>query len=593
MQPVPEVLESRLTLNGSITTYTWTALGDGVTWNDPNNWSHVGIIPPFGVTGVPTAGSNIVFPPIYSLPVNSSTTINFNSPYSSFPIGLFTIEGSYTFQGNPITINNGVIVVNAPGGPTDATLLLSGLTMTPQTTIYTNQGSTLNLANANDPTGLQLTLQNGVTKGGGGQLLIDTESVRVPYVGFGLQPFEIAGGSVTIGVSSTYIGSRFVVDSGGGLDVSDNAALSIGALSGTGTVNLGGTTAANDTTSLTVLEPVVQSDVFSGLIDGLGQFLLKGNGTLTTGAIDFGDAGGIQVLLGTLIANGAVSVGSLSVQNGATFGGVGSWYFGGPAVFQSNSSFNVTLNGITPGSQYTQLVDADTATGINLGSSSLTGSVNYQYQAGDSFTIATGQRLQGVFQNVVSSRVVLGNNVPFAVGYSGSSVTLTALQSVSTTQLTTSINPSNPGLPVTFTATVSTRTKSVTAGTVSFMQGGAILATIPLTSAGTASFTTSGLPLGATTIGAVYSGGTGILGSTSPAVTESVVPYTTATALASSSNPSRTAQPVTFTASVTANGSPVASGTVKFTRGKNLLGTVALAPTASRASRSPRCRRAA
>ncbi len=572
----PEILEPRLALVGGITTYTWTALGDGMSWSDPNNWSHLGFIPGFGVTGVPTAGSNIVFPPFYNLPANSPTTINFNSPYGSFPIGLFTIEGSYTFDGNPITINNAIIVVNPLGGLTDSTLLLSGLTMGPQSTIYTYSGSTLNIADADDPTGLKLILPNGVTKGGSGQLLIDTQNVLAPYVGFSLQPFEIAGGSVTIGATSTYTGSRFVVDPGGGLDVSDDAALSIGALSGSGTVDLGGTSAAGDTTSLTVSEPAAQADVFSGLIDGLGQFILKGNGTLTTGAIDFGDAGGIQVLLGSLNADGAVSVGTLSVQNGASFGGVGAWYFAGPVVFQSNTNFNVTLDGLTAGTQYTQLVDADTTTGVNLGGSAVSGSVNYEYQAGDTFTIVTGPLLQGFFRNVVNGSVFLGNNVPFAVGYSSTSVTLTALQSVSTTRLMSSVNPSNPGLPVTFTASVSTRTESVTAGSVSFQQGSTVLATVPLDGTGTASYTTSSLPLGGTTITAVYNGVSGIVGSSSPALSESVVPYTTATSLASSANPSRTGQPVTFTATVIAGGMPVTSGAVKFTRGKQLLGTAAL-----------------
>ena len=575
MRPVPEVLEPRLALDGSVTTYNWTALGDGVSWNDPNNWSHIGYIPPFGVTGVPTAGSNIVFPPIDSLPVNSPTTLNFNSPYSSFPIGLFMIEGSYTFQGNPITINNGVIVVNPLGGLTDATLLLSGLTMGPQSSIDTYSGSTLNIADAADPTGLQLNLENGVTKGGTGQLLIDTQKVKAPYIGFNLQPFEIAGGSVTIGATSAYTGSNFRVDFGAGLDVSDNAAVSIAALSGSGTVDLGGTTAAGDTTSLTISVPAAQTSRFTGLIDGDGQLISKGNGTLTTGSIDFGDSGGIQVMLGTLIANGAVSVGSLAVTNGATFGGVGPWYFAGPVAFQPNTTFDVTLNGLTPGTQYTQLVGAG-STGIDLGDSTLSGSINYEYQAGDPFTIATGPVVQGLFQNVVNGSVLLGGNVPFAVSNSGSSVTLTALESVLTTQLTTSLNPSNPGRPVTFTATVSTRTQPVTAGTVSFEQGNTVLATVPLNGAGTASYTTSSLPLGGATITAVYNGATGILGSTSPILAEAVVPYTTATALASSADPSRAGQSVTLTATVTADGLPVTSGSVAFTRGKKLLGTVAL-----------------
>jgi hypothetical protein len=155
-------------------------------------------------------------------------------------------------------------------------------------------------------------------------------------------------------------------------------------------------------------------------------------------------------------------------------------------------------------------------------------------------------------------------------------VTLTALQSQTTTRLTGSPNPSHPGQPVTFTATVSTRTAPVTTGTVSFQQGTTVLATIPLSGSGTATFTTNALPLGSTAITAVYSGVAGILGSTSQVWTQAVVPYSTTTRVTSSANPSRPGQPVTFTATVLAAGMPVTSGTVSFARGNQLLGTVPL-----------------
>ena len=273
-----------------------------------------------------------------------------------------------------------------------------------------------------------------------------------------------------------------------------------------------------------------------------------------------------------------MSVGSLSVNRGATFGGVGPWYFAGPAVFQAGSTFAVTLNGTIAGIQYTQLVDADSTTGINLGNSLLSASIDYEYQAGDQFTIATGPLVQGMFQNTGSGTVLLGNNVPFAVSYSSTAVTLTALQSETTTRLSSSSATTNPGRPVTFTATVSTRTSPVTTGTVQLharKYGPA--ATVPVTAAaGTAAFTTSALPLGNTSITAVYSGAANILGSTSAALTQVVVPYTTSTTLSSSANPSRTSQSVTFAATVTADGMPVTTGTVEFTRGNTLLGAAAV-----------------
>src|SRR5205823_9551834 len=126
--------------------------------------------------------------------------------------------------------------------------------------------------------------------------------------------------------------------------------------------------------------------------------------------------------------------------------------------------------------------------------------------------------------------------------------------------------------PVTFTATVRTRTAPVTAGTVRFEQGTAVLATVPLSGAGTATFTTNALPLGSTAITAVYSGSAGILGSTSPAWTQAVVPYPTRTSITSTVNPSRSGQPVTFTASVLAAGMPVPAVTVRVHRGNRPTG---------------------
>jgi hypothetical protein len=158
-------------------------------------------------------------------------------------------------------------------------------------------------------------------------------------------------------------------------------------------------------------------------------------------------------------------------------------------------------------------------------------------------------------------------------------VILTALQSETTTQLSSSHNPSYPGQTVTLTASVSTRTAPVTTGMVNFMQGSTVLATVGVDSSGTASFSTTSLPLGTTTITAVYLGTTDNLGSTSPAVTQTVVPYTTTTIVASTANPILPGQVVTLTATVRTNetGTPVTTGTVSFLRGQRLLGVVPLA----------------
>jgi hypothetical protein len=156
-------------------------------------------------------------------------------------------------------------------------------------------------------------------------------------------------------------------------------------------------------------------------------------------------------------------------------------------------------------------------------------------------------------------------------------VTLTPLQSVSATGLQSSTNRGNPGLPITFTASVSTRTAPVAAGTVSFVQGPTVLATVALGGDGTASFTTTSLPLGSTAIIAVYTGTSGILGSMSPTVAVSVVPFSTVTFLTGTPNPSSLGRPVILTASViTTAGTAVMTGSISFRQGKRFLGTVPL-----------------
>ena len=68
-------------------------------------------------------------------------------------------------------------------------------------------------------------------------------------VRFSLQTFEVAGGTVTLGTSMDFSNSLFQVDPGSSLDLADGAAVKVGSLSGSGTVDLEGTGAAGDQTS--------------------------------------------------------------------------------------------------------------------------------------------------------------------------------------------------------------------------------------------------------------------------------------------------------------------------------------------------------
>lgn len=576
--PHLEVLERRLTPS----TYTWTGGGDGTAWNDPNNWEHTVPTTPYEATGTPTFYSNVVFPAYTpALPAGSSKTINFNFSGFNFPVKSLTVEDSYTFTGNSIQINNLLATTNSYAtafGPANATFLLSGMTLAAGATINTDSGSTLQISNAGNTSGLQLSFQNDVSKTGAGQLVIDTPAINYPTgPNFQPIPITIASGTLTLGASVNMPGVNLAIATDSTVTIADGVAAQVGAITGGGEINLDGTTAVGDQTSLTVVVNPAVSDQFAGSIEGVGQFIVTGSGTLTTGPINLGGTSTIEVLTGTLDVNGPISAGSLEVNANGTFGGLGYWEFSGPVVFQAGSTFAVTLNGTIAGLQYTQLVDTDTTSGVNLGYSVLAGSTGYQYQQGDQYQVVSSPVVQGAFQNVVSGTVLLSGNVSFQVAYgSTTGVLMTALQSVTTTRVAGSGTPSYPGQPVTFTAAVNSRTAPVTSGTVSFQQGSTVLAMVPLNGAGTASFTTTTLPLGTTTITAVYSGAGANRASTSATVTQSVIPYTTVTSLQSSANPGWWGQPVTLTATVTANGLPVDSGTVTYSQGNLHLGTVAL-----------------
>ena len=148
---------------------------------------------------------------------------------------------------------------------------------------------------------------------------------------------------------------------------------------------------------------------------------------------------------------------------------------------------------------------------------------------------------------------------------------------VTTTTLSSSLNPSSYGEAVTFTAVVSSAVGAPPDGeTISFMQGPTLLGTQAL-SGGSATFSISTLKSGSPdNVKAVYSGDSSFAGSTSNVVYQVVNKAETATTLASSQNPSATGQSVSFTASVAPQFGGTVTGNVTFNNGDTKLGNVAL-----------------
>jgi len=146
---------------------------------------------------------------------------------------------------------------------------------------------------------------------------------------------------------------------------------------------------------------------------------------------------------------------------------------------------------------------------------------------------------------------------------------------VSMTALTTSGSPSIVGQPVTFTATVTSKSVAIpNGGLVTFSDGSTVLGSVAL-SGGNASYTTSSLSAKTHDIKAAYAGATWIAPS-SRGLTQVVEAFRTTTTLTSSPNPSTAGQAVVLTATVTSAAPGGPTGNVTFRNGATTLGTKAL-----------------
>jgi hypothetical protein len=159
-------------------------------------------------------------------------------------------------------------------------------------------------------------------------------------------------------------------------------------------------------------------------------------------------------------------------------------------------------------------------------------------------------------------------------GTSSSNALTETIQQTTATNVTASKNPALGGVPVSFTATVTTANGATATGTVKFLDGTTLLATQTL-AAGVATYTTSSLSVGSHMITAVYSGDTNDVTSTSTVLSESIIDAGTTTVLMASANPATEGTAVTFTATVTGTGA-APTGTVQFLNGTVVLGTATL-----------------
>jgi hypothetical protein len=182
----------------------------------------------------------------------------------------------------------------------------------------------------------------------------------------------------------------------------------------------------------------------------------------------------------------------------------------------------------------------------------------------------------------ITGSAVLTNNSLNAVGAATIQLSGTGVAVSTTTTISGSPNPSSYSQTVSFTATVGPTMGTANAtGTVQFNVDGTPLNSPVTLSNGTATLTTSTLAVGSHTVTADYTPGSSAFTASSGSTGQTVNKATFGQnglaniTLASSPNPSRYQQSVTFTATVP----PGATGTIQFMEGTALLGTSTISGT--------------
>ena len=177
-----------------------------------------------------------------------------------------------------------------------------------------------------------------------------------------------------------------------------------------------------------------------------------------------------------------------------------------PSIYQKSVTFTATVKSVTTGTPQGTVTFKDGTTTLGTGTLNASGV--------GKFTITT------LLVGTHSITAAYGGSTTFNASTSAV-LTETVNKDNTTTKLVSSLNPSNKGQSVTFTATVTSTNGGVPQNTVTFKDGTTTLGTGTLTT-GVAKFTTSALAQGSHSITAVYSGGNNFNVSTSAVLTQKV-----------------------------------------------------------------------
>jgi hypothetical protein len=471
---------------------------------------------PSGVTGTVTFTSGATTLGTSTLSGGTASVATSTLPVGTDPITA-TYNGDSNYSSATATLNQNV-------GKATPTLTVS--TSGPSTF---GQTVTITASVPNGPTGTITITSGGVTLGSG--------------------TITSSNGTVTVTTTTLPVGSDLITATYGG-DASNNTA--------TGTI----TQVVSKTSPTETLTSSLNPSTF-----GQSVTLTATLPTNVTGTVTF--------------KNGATSLGTSTVTNGvATYvtstlpagsDAITAAYSGDTNNGSATASLTQTVNKGTPTVTVTTSGPSNYGDPVTITVTLPVGTTGTVTVTSGSTTIGSGtvNPTTGVV-TVTTSNLPVGTD-PITASYGGDSnnnpATGTTNQTVSkatpVVSLTSSMNPSQTGQSVTFTATL----PSGATGTVTFTNGGTTLGTSTL-SGGKATATTSTLAVGSDPITATYNGD-GNYNSATGTLTQNVGKNITTISLTSSVNPSNINQSVTFTATV-----PTAvTGTITFLDGSTTLGT--------------------
>jgi large repetitive protein len=314
---------------------------------------------------------------------------------------------------------------------------------------------------------------------------------------------------------------------------------------------------------------------------------LTSTGSTPTGTVTFMD-GSTPLGTATVIAGVATLTGQLFTSGSHS---ITASYGGDTNNGKTSASLTLVVGTSTPAVVLTSSLTPSVA-GVLFTLTAKVTTANGTTPTGTVTFFSDGTAIQSGTVNLLSSGVATLSVSTLAVGshqlkavYNGDTYNATATspaitqvvqQATTTTTLIESATNEPQGAGVTFTATVASSTGAIPTGSVQFLDGPTVLATVPLPAgSGSVGFTTSSLIVGQHLIQAVYQGDTNDATSTSNNVTFTVDGVVTV-ALASNLNPAPAGANVTFTAAVGSGSTQVATGAVIFT--DSVTGVLATVP---------------